>query len=237
MDCSAATPAQQPLWSYDDDYTGQEEWGLISSDFAACEVGTQQSPIHIASTTEKKLPELQFDYHESSAILRNIARTVEIRFADGSQVLHEGNDVYVLQSIEFHTPSEHIIRDVFYALEIQMVHVNLRGEKLIVAVLSTMKRPLIKIDDILNVIPSEVGKEVSITVDPSIFLPVYHGYFAYIGSLTIPPCTEGVRWRVMKSPIDVSKEQLEKIAAVTGRNARLTQPIYTRTIEESANPW
>ncbi|MGE0754142.1 MAG: carbonic anhydrase family protein [Alphaproteobacteria bacterium] len=237
---AAPANAQQnsaPGWSYDNDYTGQEEWGLISGQYAACGIGTMQSPIHIAYTEVEKLPDLAFSYSKTNANIANIERTVQITFNDDSQTVQEDGKQYILKRIEFHSPGEHIIKNRIYAMEVHLMHENADGDKLIVAMMGEMEKPLEHIDALLDALPETAHAKKPIELDPRWFLPVYKGYYAYMGSLTYPPCIEGIKWRIMKSPIDISKEQLRKLSRYTKRNARLTQPVYTRKIMESDDPW
>lgn len=228
-----AMAAEAPGWSYDNDYTGQEEWGLIDKAYAACSIGTQQSPIHISRTEMAALPDLKFTYKKAAATVQNIGYTPEITFPKHEPLLEENGERFVLQSIQFHTPSEHTVKEKFYALEIHLLHRDVRGNLLIVAVLVNMETALAGFDRVLSSVSKTPGEKRSLTFDPSVFLPVYRGYYAYDGSLTHPPCTEGVKWRVLKSAISVSKEQLIALSDITGRNARLTQPVYMRTVKES----
>lgn len=218
------------IWSYDADYTGQEEWGLLTPEFAKCEIGTNQSPIFIARTKSVKLPAPAFDYKLSPVKVSNIGYTVSIEFKDG-QYYTEQDKKYTLRSIEFHTPSEHVIKNTFYPLEIQLFHEAADGKKLILVVFSRMDKPLPALDDILKIVPKP-DNSADAVFDPSVLVPEYWGHYAYTGSLTTPPCTEGIEWRLLKKTVSVSKEQLTLLSKFTGRNARLTQPVYMRTIEE-----
>ena len=46
-------------------------------------------------------------------------------------------------------------------------------------------------------------------------------YFTYKGSITTPPCYESVRWFVMKSPIAITKQQLDELRMLEGSNGRM----------------
>ncbi len=229
----AALPAHaKPAgWSYDNDYTGQEEWGLISPAYAACGVGTRQSPIVIGKTEQVDAPHPVFDYRKSKVSLLNRGYTIEIA-PQGTQTYTEGSVVYYLRAIHFHTPSEHVVGDAFYPLEIQLIHESDKGQKLIVAVFSNIGMELPAFNDALGNIPDKQGVTLEAELDPSVLLPTSLGHFAYTGSLTTPPCTEGIEWRVLKTPVSISRKQLAMLGKFTGRNARLAQPIYMRTVKE-----
>lgn len=228
------------VWSYDNDYTGQEEWGTLSPAFAKCRIGTKQSPIHITYTQKMLLPELKFFYKSTDATVENVGYTLRISFPEKSQIMQQEGKRYWLERIEFHTPGEHIIKQKFFALEVQLMHQSEDGDKRILAVMAEMggdKKALPDFDAVLNNNLTETGNKKTIRLNPELFLPVYRGYYRYEGSLTIPPCREDITWHVLKSPIDVSRKQIKALAQYTERNARLTQPVYMRKIQESAHTW
>ena len=67
-------------------------------------------------------------------------------------------------------------------------------------------------------------------LDPSAYLPAHASHYRYSGSLTTPPCTEGVQWLVLTEVAEVSGEQLRHIADLTGDtpNNRPIQPLGDR---------
>jgi carbonic anhydrase len=229
-----AHPEGEVKWSYDKDYTGQEEWGLLTKEFAACDIGTHQSPIHIGRTEiSYALPELEFFYFPAKTTARDAGYTLKLYTHDERLTLTEGNKRYILHDVHFHTPSEHIIKDKFYALEIHLVHQDMAGSMLVVSVFADMDTPLKDMDFLLDHSPTKANEDVPVAFNPAMFLPESKEYYAYTGSLTTPPCTEGVQWRIMKEPISISKQQLVRLSEHTARNARLTQPVYMRTVYES----
>jgi carbonic anhydrase len=143
----------------------------------------------------------------------------------------ESGITYHLKKIQLHSPSEHTVGDNFYPLEIEFIHEEATGKILIVSVFANMGKMSPSLKPILDKLAH--NKNATITFDPAALLPEKHGYFSYTGSLTSPPCTEGVEWRVFKQPIEISKAQLVAITAITGRNSRNTQPVYMRVIQES----
>jgi carbonic anhydrase len=228
-----AAQADPPVrWSYDDDYTGQDEWGALSKDYTSCELGTAQSPIQISYTKREKLPFLDMHYRESSGLLRYTGHAIEILVKDGNSITM-GKETYHLKLIQLHTPGEHTVRGNFYPLELEFVHETTKGKQLIVSVFAEMKDYNPALVPIIDHLPAGSGIEVPVTFDAAALFPPSRGYYAYTGSLTTPPCTEGIEWRIFKQPISISEEQLTAIAKLTNRNARLVQPIYMRTVKET----
>jgi carbonic anhydrase len=231
LTASASGAQEIPRWSYDDDYTGQEEWGALSKDYSACELGTQQSPVQIAYTKTADIPFLDMHYAKATGEMHYDGRIMEIAVDNGHTLTMEG-DTYRLETIQLHSPAEHVIRNDFYPLEIELLHENVAGKKLIVAVFAKLGDANPALAPVIEHAPA-VGKSSKVIFDLSAWLPAGRGYYAYTGSLTTPPCTEGIEWRIFKQPIVVSKEQLDVLGRIIGRNARLLQPIYMRTVRET----
>lgn len=229
---STAVDAPAPVWTYDEDYTGQEEWGMLSPDFAACRTGTAQSPISVSFTQPTKKPAPEFHYRRTKAHVTFQHHAIRADMENGSSLLWNG-ETYRLTSIAFHTPSEHTIGDVFYPVEIQLLHRSAQGKQLIVAVFAKPGEENAAMHSLLSPLPEKGGAGGESALDPSSLLPTGRGYYAYTGSLTTPPCTEDVAWILFKQPVAISEAQLGVIAGRTGRNARLTQPLYMRTVEEA----
>ncbi len=229
---STEVPAKTVIWSYDDDYTGQEEWGLLTPAFAACGIGTQQSPISITRTViEKEPPARMFHYKPGDVSVSNIGYTIEVK-PQAELSYEEAGVHYSLKYIHFHSPSEHVMKGEFFPLEIQFFHEGKDGKRLIVAVFATIGKALPEMDGLLAAAPTRQGVHNELAFNIALLLPNSFAHYAYPGSLTTPPCTEGVDWRVMKNKITLSKEQLVVLSKFTQRNARLAQPVYMRTVKE-----
>lgn len=219
---AAAEPSAR--WSYDDDYTGQEEWGALP-DYKTCAIGTAQSPIVISYTKPDTAEPFSLAYSTATGTVKTTKQSFVFTVAKGG-ALTQGKNTYALKRIELHTPSEHMVGDMFYPLEIHLVHQNAQGEYFIVAVFAEVSAENAGIESLLNA-PG------NITLDTSALLPANRAYYGYHGSLTTPPCSENVEWRVLKNPISMSHAQLAKLGSIVGRNARLPQPLYMRTITET----
>jgi len=213
-------------WTYDDDYTGQEDWGNIKG-YEICNDGAAQSPITISYTKNVILPPLRVEYKTANGVLETSDKSFIINLKNAGKISVDGIS-YNLQKIEFHSPSEHLIRDSYYPLEIHLIHKSDVGKILILAIFANTDFDNSALAPLLQTpIPTKF------VIDADGLLPKSLGYYSYAGSLPHPPCTEGVKWLVMKSPTIISPAQLSAITKVVGRNARLPQPIYMREILET----
>jgi carbonic anhydrase len=227
------TADAKAIWTYDEDYTGQEDWGSISPIFDACEKGTGQSPIQIGQTRLLDMPPLKPGLGTAEGKVHFIDHTVEVVLASTHR-LKVADDMYALKTIRFHSPSEHMIRDIFYPLEIHLMFENGKRKRLFIAVFAELGAENPAIGPIFALATKKSPAASDLSFDLSALMPQADGYWAYDGSLTYPPCSENVAWRVMKKPITLSQPQLKIIGGIIGRNARLTQPVYLRTVSESA---
>ena len=216
-------------WTYDDDTTGQEDWGAIAG-YETCGSGMEQSPINISYTKLSNLPELDFQYGKVDGALHITKQSFIMKIAK-SGTLFDGKNKYTLQSVEIHSPSGHRVRDEFHPMEIHLIHKNSKGELLIVAVFADIGAANEPINDILKQ-PISKNRTKQFTTDLSSLINNTESYYSYIGSLPYPPCTENVQWRIIKTPISISKGQLSSIVSYIGRNTRLSQPVYMREVLE-----
>ena len=228
---AATVAAELPSWDYMGGGNDDEDWGMLSPAYAKCTVGTQQSPVAINEAKVSMMTPLSFDYHTSDIVEQRRELTLLLQFNDGNSIRHEGIS-YKLRQIRFHTPSEHSIEGGMPPLEMQFIHQN--GDNiLILAVQAVVGAENTAIKALVENLPHKGAPEARLSFDPNNLLPEKRGFYAYTGSLSWPPCTEGVEWRVMKNPITLSKEQLKAVTQLLGRNARMPQPIYFRTITQT----
>jgi carbonic anhydrase len=233
--------AEEPLinkplaeWSYDGEDDNQEYWGNLSVEYATCLLGLEQSPINVTYVDTDTLSVLATLYQDSSvrATYKNNALELAV---DTENTLSIDGKNYTLKRIMFHSPGEHTVRDKFYVAEIQFIHEDEKGQMLIVSsFIETGDRTNNALDEILQQLPTKDGQENTYIINPSDLLPQKRGYYSYTGSLTYPPCTEGVQWRVLKHPIIITDLQLRSLALFLGRNSRMTQPAYNRVVKETA---
>ena len=228
-------PPPPPAWSYSGE-SGPVRWGSLSHLYAACSLGQQQSPIDLRKTVHADLPDIEFAYAPTALRIEDTGHTVKVDTQSAGHMVIEGAR-YELKSLHFHRPSEEKIDGKAYAMSVHLVHQDQEGRLAVVAVLieaGKKEHPLIR--TLWNNLPLEKGKAVSpaeVRIDPSLILPKKRTYYTFMGSLTTPPCTEGVRWLVLKTPIQLSKEQLAGFATLYKNNARPTQPTNGRAIKES----
>lgn len=221
-----------PKWTYDEDYTGQEDWGNLNG-YEICNSGTKQSPINISHTKIASLPALEFAYKQANAEVHTTNQSFIIIFKNAGTV-SEAGETYTLNRIELHTPGEHVLRsELFSMLEINLFHTSKTGKTLIIAIPADIGPENKFFSQVFSQILSKPLSQ-KVYVAPNSLLPKEHGFYSYEGSLPYPPCTEGIQWRVLKSGITVSGEQLRAITKIVGRNNRLPQPVYMREVLETS---
>lgn len=232
----AKTPHEHSArWSYTGK-SGPEFWGELDPSYRLASSGKQQSPIDIKSAKAKasELPALKFDYRIERMAAINTGHTIQHNGEPGS-FLVVGDKKYSLEQFHVHTPSEHTLDGKQFDLEIHFVHKTKSGE---VAVVGVFVRADEKADIDLPLsydLPTKPGERVELESarNPSDFLPPSREYFTYAGSFTTPPCTEQIRWYVMKQPIGVPPKALERFVAILKSNNRPVQNLYDRVVEKS----
>jgi carbonic anhydrase len=231
----AAAAAEAPHWSYSGE-DGPEHWGRLRPQWAQCERGQRQSPIDIVAARREPLPALQFDYRPAPLRVVNDGHTVRVRFARGSRLLI-GGEAHALQQFHFHVPGGDKLRGEEFPMAMHFLHKSASGRLVSLVLLFRLGAENAALAALLPQLPARGEPERTVpgaTVDPARWLPAVHGYYAYDGSLTAPPCTEGVRWLVLKQPLELSAAQLARLAALFPRNARPVQPLHGRVVSESS---
>jgi carbonic anhydrase len=224
-----------PHWSYSGD-TGPSYWESEDPAFATCGIGKRQSPIDIESTVVTDLPALRFAYKPTPLKVTDTGHTFQINAASGSGGLDVDAQHYDLVQVHFHEPSEEIVHGERYAMVAHLVHKNAKGELAVVAVLIRVGKSNPFLKPIFDNFPAKGAVEDDVpgkSIDVGSFLPAHHGYYTFDGSLTTPPCSEHVRWFVLKTPVEASQVQVDQFKARYSHDNRPTQPLNGRTIEES----
>lgn len=226
---SLAAAASEPAhhWSYTGD-EGPAHWG------GTCKSGKAQSPIDIHTTTARmeKLPPLAFDYRPGALHIVDNGHTVQVNVDPGSSLI-VGNDHYELVQFHFHKPSEETIDGRHYAMVAHFVHRDKKGNLAVVAVLLKAGADNPLLDKLWNNVPKEKEREETfeaVTISPAQLLPLGRTYFSFTGSLTTPPCSERVRWFVLKAPSTIGINQLIRFGSFYRANARPVQPINGRRV-------
>jgi carbonic anhydrase len=218
-------------------YTGEgspEHWGDLSPDYALARTGKEQSPIDISGAVAADLPGLEFAYHPSKIDLVYNGHTVK-EVEDKASVVVVRDEQFVLQQFHFHSPSEHTVDGEHSAMEMHLVHQSEGGKIAVVAVLIEEGEDNPAFDSVWDFLPSAANRErkSATTIDAAVLLPESREYYRYVGSFTTPPCTEDISWMVMTTPVELSKEQIEKFRAIIDGNNRPVQPLNGRTISVS----
>lgn len=229
---SAAGPA--PHWGYSG-HEGPAHWGEIDKGNVACKLGKEQSPIDIKAGVKTQMPAIAFDYRSGPLKLINNGHTVQLNFDNGSSI-RIGDRRYDLLQTHFHTPSEELINGKAYDMVWHLVHKSVEGRLAVVGVLVKAGATNDTIGSVATNLPAQTGKEQTmrgVTINPAALLPADRGYYHFMGSLTTPPCSEGVSWYVLKQPIEASSGQIRKFSTIFGPNARPVQPRNARVVQES----
>ncbi len=218
-------------------YTGTTaaiHWGDLSSEFATCKTGKEQSPIDIIPMVDIAQSEIQFDYHTSPMTILNNGHTVQVNFDKGSSIAFKGKTFNLLQ-VHFHTPSENFLMGESYPLEAHFVHASDAGDLAVVAVLINEGQASDFVQKVVDHMPSSKSEAKTIegvTVNGLNFIPSQDGHLGFKGSLTTPPCTEGVQWLMMKAQTTASKAQIDALNSVMQENNRPVQSLNGRVVHK-----
>ncbi len=221
-----------PHWTYEGE-EGPEHWGELAEAFRMCAEGMNQSPVDLVTDANIELPRLEFEYYSSTVNAINNGHTIQQNSKPGSFLrIPDRGKSYELKQFHFHSPSEHQVNGRSFGMEMHFVHTSEEGALVVVGVLIAegKEHPVLK--KLWSFMPENPGETSvqPIGIEDTNLLPPTRDYFAYNGSLTTPPCSEGVKWIVLKTPIEASAEQIaifkERVGATTNRpvqpnNARL----------------
>lgn len=220
-------------WEYKGS-SGPEHWGDLADAYRTCKTGKQQSPVDIDEpVTNAKLLPIKFHYKEADMVWKNNGHSVLAEVPSGNYVEVDG-DRYDLVQFHFHAPSEHKVASAPYDMEMHMVHKSSEGKFAVVGVLfeegkaNKALAPLWK--DMPG--PNESHPE-PIAFNPALVLPPKKTFYHYTGSLTVPPCTEGFKWYVLTTPLEVSSKQVDEFVRVVSFNARPVQGLNGRKVLKS----
>lgn len=229
----AENPGAAAHWGYRGEH-GPTHWADLADGNAACKLSKEQSPINIDEGQVKKAPlaALEFQYAAGPAEVVNNGHTIQVTPAPGN-TLKVGSEVVHLLQFHFHTPSEETINNQHYPLVAHLVHKAADGKLSVVAILFREGRANPVLAPLFKALPAE-GKTLPLaSIDLAGLLPPGHQYFRFMGSLTTPPCSDGVRWQVMKQPVEISRQQLAAFRKLYKMNARPIQPLNGRLVEVS----
>jgi carbonic anhydrase len=234
---SGATAVMAPHPASHWGYGGAEgpiRWAEMNPEWAKCGSGQRQSPIDIKSGIKVELEPISFDYKTSGFSVIDNGHTIQVNLGEGNHITVSGR-MYELVQFHFHRPSEEKINGRGFDMVAHLVHRDAAGKLAVVAVLIERGAARALVQTIWNNLPLEKNEAVTATgtMDMNGILPARRDYYTYMGSLTTPPCSEGVLWMVMKEPVSVSQEQIDIFARLYQMNARPIQPTADRLIKES----
>jgi carbonic anhydrase len=225
--------AHEVHWAYEGK-EGPENWGKLKSDFATCDSGRNQSPINIEETIDAPLKPLKGIQKNAVKEIFNNGHTVQANFKQGNMLLLD-NVGYQMKQVHFHAPSENTIHGQSFPLEAHFVHADSKGNLAVIGVMFKEGAANAGLEKLWQQMPKEVSAPFPLKakVTASELMPDNRDYFRFSGSLTTPPCSEGVRWILLKTPMTASKAQIEAFeAAVKHHNNRPVQAMNGRVVVE-----
>ena len=236
--CAIALPpafAEGPAahWSYEG-HGSPAHWAELDAGFKTCQLGKLQSPIDIETRKVEKAAGAQpigFAYTGGAAEVVNNGHTIQVNLPASGAITLDGAEYKLLQ-FHFHTPSEEKIDGKPYPLVAHLVHKNAQGQLAVVAVLFKQGQENAALKPVFEHLPAKPGETTKLdaSFDPAQLLPANRGFYAFMGSLTTPPCSEEVRWQVLKTPVEVSAAQLASFRKLYTMNARPVQPLNGRKV-------
>ena len=247
--CAAEDSHQEVHWGYDS-HDGPQHWGEMSAEWALCTEGKQQSPIDLSDAQAYEIPPAVFDLPSAQMVevlnqneviqaLDN-GHTIQIN-ARTAETLTIGDKSYELLQFHFHAPSEHTLYGEHLPMEAHFVHQADDGELAVTGVLIAEGEKNPGVQPLWKHLHDEVGTPMAVQMPinfaDAIFPETRSGVFHYQGSLTTPPCSEGVQWYIRQEPTEMSAEQIAEFQNIYMGNNRPVQPLGDRKLylDESPN--
>jgi carbonic anhydrase len=228
---SAVIASGKTHWSYSGE-AGPQHWGKLSAEFSTCATGKNQSPINITGAVDADLPDIKINYKAGGSEVVNNGHSIQINYAPGSTMSVSGH-TFELKQFHFHSPSENTINGKSFPLEAHYVHADKDGNLAVIAVMFNEGDANAELAKVWAHMPGNAGEKqiLSTKVRAGKLLPEDRDYYRFNGSLTTPPCSEGVLWLVMDDANTASKGQIEKFATTMSfANNRPVRPINARLI-------
>ncbi|MEB3357484.1 MAG: carbonic anhydrase [Synechococcales bacterium] len=229
-----AFSSEEIHWGYIGE-VGPERWGELSSEYQACAIGSQQTPIDLQEGILAELGAIALNYQDTPLKIINNGHTIQVNYATGSTMTVNGES-FDLAQFHFHHPSEHHVMGQAFPMEMHLVHRNAAGRLAVLGVFLKEGTSHPTLQRIWDAIPAETGVEQvinDVSLNAAQLLPEGQAFYEYHGSLTTPPCSEGVLWLVMQQPIEVSAQQIQRFAQIFPLNARPVQPLNNRFVLQS----
>jgi carbonic anhydrase len=236
--CESPAPSSHAAahWSYEGE-TGPARWGDLDQAYAQCATGVRQSPLDLVGARGEDLANVVFDYHPSALSVVNNGHTVQADYAAGSSITLEGKR-YDLAQFHVHAPSEHRVAGRSFPAEVHLVHKSSDGALAVVGLLVESGAENAALAPYFANLPATAGpaRQTGAQVDAGALLPSNRCTYRYVGSLTTPPCSEGVSWCVLSTPIQASASQIASFTRILNGNNRPVQPLGTRAIVQDITP-
>ena len=228
---TATLASEDQHWTYSGE-DGPQQWGDLSADYIMCSKGRNQSPINLSGAIDAELSELILDYSNRGIVDEvNNGHTIQENLKPGNFVTIQGQQ-YEAKQFHFHSPSEHQIDGKSFPLEVHVVHANTEGRLAVLGVLFDEGDDNSMLNQLNGFRPTELAPYTG-PVDYNSLITKRDEYYTYNGSLTTPPCSEGVLWVVLKNPVTASKVQIDRFRDAMGADTnRPIQPSNARTILE-----
>ena len=229
-----ATPgaaSEKAHWGYSGE-GGPEHWGSLDPKFSACSEGKNQSPVDLTGMIESELTPISFNYAAGGNEVLNNGHAIQVNYSAGSTITVDGH-AFELKQFHFHSPSENTIEGKSFPMEAHFVHADKNGNLAVVALMYNVGDKNEELEKAWGMMPEKAGDKnaLSSIIDANALLPADKDYYRFNGSLTTPPCSEGVWWLVLKNESSVSKEQLDKFTHVMHEpNNRPVQPLNARPV-------
>ena len=218
-------------WGYSG-HEGPEHWGELDPEYSLCSEGKNQSPVNLTGMIESDLPPITINYKSGGNEILNNGHTIQVNHNPGSTITVDGNE-FELKQFHFHAPSENTIEGHSYPMEAHFVHADKQGNLAVIAVMFKAGEKNAELEKAWAHMPENAGEKRALpkSVDAKILLPHDRDYYRFNGSLTTPPCSEGVWWLVMKYFHTASKKQIDKfVHTMHHPNNRPVQPANARAI-------
>ena len=212
-----------PHWSYEGE-TGPQHWGGLAPEFDTCSIGTHQTPINLTGAVGDEAAAFEFDYRSVAMHIVNNGHTIQINPDAGCAITVDG-ERYDLVQFHFHHPSEHLVDGRAFDMELHLVHKSAKSGLAVVGTFITAGEHNANLAPFLEAMPHSEGIVVDTEgqFDPAALIPATQSFYRYTGSLTTPPCSEGLTWTVFRDPIEASPPQIRAFAALFPNNARPVQ--------------
>lgn len=222
-------------WTYEGEGS-PEHWGTLNEAYKTCQTGMNQSPVNIDHTLHAHLSPLETHYVDGPVTLINNGHTIQagLKTTTADRITLDGKPS-VLQQFHFHAPSENTVHGKHYAMEMHLVHKDDSGDITVVAVMFEQGAANTELDKLWATMPEKIDQSTKISTQMNLnaLLPKDKTYWRFSGSLTTPPCSEGVSWIVLKHPLTLSAAQLEKFShTMHHSNNRPPRPLHGRVVIE-----